>query len=407
MMSRTYQVEYFIGKQGYPTLRIHGDRTITLHSVYNPVAEAVKVAAQWGIQEGTEKVFIVGMGLGYHVVACAQQYPWLQKIVVMESRPDVVQYALRALPQLAADERIEILVPTTENEFRRMLQEHQSDILCLHMPSVDCLPFPSIRPLLQEMHMIQTSTESSRQILQNNWNANCSRLSVASIVSGQRDCCLNRPGFLVSAGPSLEVSLPLLSKAERHGTVILAVTRSIELLVRHNVVPTGLVATDPSEALIHHFRDLKYWPSVPPLYALPTVHPNAIRAYTGPLKWVLQEGMHETEEYARTHHADLFPTGGSVATLALALLYYFGCNPIIFLGQDLAYVNDKSHAGEGAHMRPAQNPRYVLEVASVHGDMIQTTLSWDRIHGCAHKGYESADPGTSIDGTKLTNVTSG
>jgi Protein of unknown function DUF115 len=369
-------VELLVGKQGHPTVRVHGDRSILLHSLYNPIAEAAKVVDQWDLNHGAERVLIVGMGLGYHVLECVQRYPHLRTVVVLECHPEVDRYARQVFPQLYQDERIVVLLAKTEEEFRRMFRDHLSGALCLHMPSVDCLPYPEVRVLLKEMHMIQISTKSSMTALRANWSVNRTRLSESCIVTGQRNQWLNRPGFLIAGGPSLETSLPFFSRLDGDETVILAVTRAMELLVEHHIMPTAFVATESSEALIGHLHSQGRMSHVPPLYALPTVHPNTIRAYMGPVKWVLQSGFDETEAYARSHQVDLFQTGGSVATLALSLLYYFGCNPIVFVGQDLAYVNGRSHAGSVSGTRPSQTGRYVLETVSVHGGSILTSVSW-------------------------------
>jgi hypothetical protein len=373
---RRATVELLKGRQGLPTVRIHGERSVLLHSLYNPIAEAAKIVDHWDLNPDEESVCIIGMGLGYHVLECIQRFPHLKKVVVLECYPEVSEYARQYFPLLYKDERITVFLPTTEDEFRQMIRDYQSGPLCLHMPSVDCIPYPYIRALLQEMHILQASTKSSVSALRANWSVNKTSLSNSCVVTGQRNQWINRPGFLIAGGPSLENSLPYLSNCNLDGLITLAATRAMDVLVEHNITPTAFVATESSETLIGHLHSQDRLPHVPPLYALPTVHPKTVRAYKGPVMWVLQSGFDEAEAYARSHQIDLFETGGSVATLALALLYYFGCNPIVFVGQDLAYVNGRSHVGREVSISRWETRRHVVETVSVHGDRIYTSLSW-------------------------------
>ncbi|MEK7772725.1 MAG: 6-hydroxymethylpterin diphosphokinase MptE-like protein, partial [Deltaproteobacteria bacterium] len=57
-------------------------------------------------------------------------------------------------------------------------------------------------------------------------------------------------------------------------------------------------------------------------------------------------------------------TGGSVTTTALDMGIMFGCNPIIFVGQDLAFGEGGTHVGGGVY--GAQN----IKIDSVNGRVV-------------------------------------
>ncbi|MBX5437708.1 MAG: motility associated factor glycosyltransferase family protein, partial [Alicyclobacillaceae bacterium] len=143
------------------------------------------------------------------------------------------------------------------------------------------------------------------------------------------------------------------------------------------------------------------------LYALPTASSVAVASYPGEVVFVLQKGHEQAEEMAAALGADLFLTGGSVSTLALDLLHYFGCDPIIFAGLDLAYVDGKSHADSGT--RQSVTRSYTVEVASVTGDKVLSTVSWQSfrrwieqyISSHPDRTYINVSGGAHIQGTHL------
>jgi len=77
-------------KRGDPTLRIGN---VQMHSAYNPVAEAERVADKALKNAASNNVIVVcGLGLGYHVESICRRFQG--KVVVVEPDPAIVKLAL-------------------------------------------------------------------------------------------------------------------------------------------------------------------------------------------------------------------------------------------------------------------------------------------------------------------------
>lgn len=149
------------------------------------------------------------------------------------------------------------------------------------------------------------------------------------------------PAFIVGAGPSLGKNGPLLSEASRKGLVI-SVNTSAQALASYGVEPQVLACLE-SVDVSHLIRDLPFMDRVVRAFSL-TAHPKTLRTGEGPLLPVY-EAMPEISGPMSelTGHVGL-PVCGSVTTAAFSLAQRLGCNPIVLVGQDLAYTDGQTYA---------------------------------------------------------------
>ncbi len=106
-----------------------------------------------------------------------------------------------------------------------------------------------------------------------------------------------------------------------------------------------------------------------PIIVLSTCDKNVMLSYKGQKLIALQEGYTPAEEYAKLNNHKLVQTGGSVATTALDVAINMGCNPIIFVGQDLAYTDGKSHSKD-TFSKSMDSSKNLREVEDVYGNRI-------------------------------------
>jgi len=76
------------------------------------------------------------------------------------------------------------------------------------------------------------------------------------------------------------------------------------------------------------------------------VHGNSkvISNHLGKIVFIGDEYYSPVIEHVTNRQFEIIETGGSVATTSLSVAEYMGCNPIAFIGQDLAYTNNKYHS---------------------------------------------------------------
>lgn len=149
------------------------------------------------------------------------------------------------------------------------------------------------------------------------------------------------PAIIVSAGPSLDKNIKELKKAKNKAFIV-AVDTAIKPLIREGIVPDMFAIIDGLKPLelvaIEEFRDI---PMASTVNAA-----NAVLEYHRGKKFFYRQGYNFVDQMFEMNNKpfEVVPTGGSVATLAFAMVCYLGFKRVILVGQDLAYTGNKSHA---------------------------------------------------------------
>jgi Tfp pilus assembly protein PilF len=153
-----------------------------------------------------------------------------------------------------------------------------------------------------------------------------------------------RPGIVVAAGPSLEKNFRLL-KDVKGKAVIIAVDTVLRLLLPHGILPDIVVTLDPQELNYKKFRDLALEPSVP-LVCHPISYPEIIKNYPGK-KFITGTPYPIYHWFAPfwEEKGNIDVNTQSVGHMAFNLAMLLGVDPIVFIGLDLCFSQDKIHAG--------------------------------------------------------------
>lgn len=151
------------------------------------------------------------------------------------------------------------------------------------------------------------------------------------------------PAVIVSAGPSLDKNIGELSKY-RHKAFIVGVNASLKVLIRHNITPDIMLSHDSAISDFTPFYDdninkIPLLTSITADYRV--VQKNRARRFFG------YENNPYINEIAKKVNVKLIEidTGACVANAAFAFVQAMGFKTIILMGQDLAYTNNKVHAG--------------------------------------------------------------
>lgn len=171
--------------------------------------------------------------------------------------------------------------------------------------------------------------------------ANAAALASSFGVGRLQGVAAGLPAFLVAAGPSLDRNVAQLAEARTRGLVIV-VNHALGALYRAGVRP-HLVAALESRDVSNHFE-------VPPEYherlLLGTMaHPSVFQLparvrYAGhigeePVAAALLSAIEEPACMA---------TGGSAATMAFSMAAMMAADPIVLVGQDLAFTGNRGYA---------------------------------------------------------------
>lgn len=220
------------------------------------------------------------------------------------------------------------------------------------------------------------------------------------------------PAFIVSAGPSLDDNGHLLPHCNKRGLVF-AVNTSATAVQHHGAEPDVVMCSET--------RDVSHG-----LEATPNaVH--GVDLIAGEANWEtpgrkITFSTHEPFVVPMLLELGTRPLnyGGSVATAAASLALLWGCNPIVLVGQDLAYTGGKMYAqgtpyqdmkalyrngrieyeGESKKMDPA----FVAWVESWGGDKVHTIhgllqpLAWFESLAARHTLINATGGGARIHG---------
>lgn len=150
---------------------------------------------------------------------------------------------------------------------------------------------------------------------------------------------INKPAIILSAGPSLEKNINLLKQCNEE-FIIISGGRTLSKLEEINVKPDIITIIDGDERSYDLVKD-NLNIDVPLVFCNYTneeivdnhvgkkIYDSTGIDFIGPIVKKIQKPRFE---------------GGSVAHACINTAIHLGCNPIVFIGQDLAYTNNKIHA---------------------------------------------------------------
>jgi hypothetical protein len=414
-------------KAGIPTLFIgQEERSGLLYSRYQPLVEAERWAAEQ--EAGDAKALVLaGVGLGYQLRALRQKFGPDVKLIAVEPIPEIFRTALceTDLTDLLHDENIKLVIGGTVRECAEQL----GPFLIEHKFHLGWAEWPAYRRLFQSLveELSRQVSQLARDIrldqntllfFQRQWPRNIlynlSYILKNPGVLALKDKLKGRPAIIVSAGPSLAKNVDLLHDLKGRAA-ILCVDTAYRVLQRKGIQPDLIFVIDGSEKNYRHFDQVK--PEGIPLVFLPIAHHKILEEYgarcfsANVFDPLVSEVMKHVEPKGALN------TSGSVATLAFDTAYLAGANPIIFIGQDLAYPGGQAYApgtiNEKMIVTKEDNP-HMMEVEGIDGKPVLTDSSLDlfrrwferRIEeiGSERHFVDATEGGAKIKGTEILTL---
>ena len=197
-------------RTGQPTATRNGVR---LHSLYDPVKEAERFAAQSVASRDPATILLLGAGLGHLIAALKAAYPRTRLLAVFYSRE--ISAGCTARPEAAwhPEQRA-----TLDSFLRRQIAELDTEGLVVlewpasarMYPRLSALANTAVRQLLQEHRgSLVTTMAAGRQWLLNGFINAVTLDSFLAVNPGAAQL----PIVVAASGPSLERAVPLLHAA--------------------------------------------------------------------------------------------------------------------------------------------------------------------------------------------------
>lgn len=387
-----------------------------LHSAYDPESEARDWLAQFELLPNTAYV-VLGFGLGYHVRALLDKLPENSVIIVLEQ--DSTQCLAESLPRQfprefgwRLDQRIySIAQParTAAGMAQSLLNRHSLKrvTLCRHYPSMAIQPdyFQTVEDVFMEKvreyfrvgHNFSTSGILLR--MDNIWH-NLPYIYKNPGIADWLNRFSGKPAIIVAAGPSLNKNIDLLKKLTGKALIIAAGT-ALGALYKHGITPHVLAVLDPTPKMYEGVKNFLQPETT--LLLSPLVHEAIPRSHSGRIMFYKPTNDDVPEEFWPVlPPTALIPANFSVATAAYGFACFAGANPIICVGQDLAYTAESHHADGviATDMSKATPKENIAFVPGYYGGMVQTDLMFKDIIDYITSIFEKFSDRTFINATE-------
>lgn len=363
----------------------HHGRPIALASRYDPHKEAGALVGEIDYRK-TACAVVLGFGLGYHAARVARDLNGRGVLIIYEpdvallraafERIDQTDWMCKTVPIFADDQ-------TDRAQLLQKLEGHASLItqgmkLIVHPASRQRHEeaFKSFGKTVTEVLAfcrtnVATALVNSARTCRN-LAANLDLYAAGATTNELHHAAEGCPAVCVSAGPSLVRNADLLrDPAVRANVVVIAAQTALRPLLDRGVRPDFVTALDYSQACRRFYEQLPDLPDVT-LVAEPKAHHTVFDNYPGPVRVCASIFNDELLGDLRRPITPI-GSGATVAHLSFYVAQHLGCDPIIFIGQDLGFSDGLYYApGTAVHQLWACeiNPFNTMEM-----------MEWKRIMG--------------------------
>lgn len=365
---------------GYLNTTLNGKH---IHSRYNPLVEG-RLFTMILEKETFDTVFIMGLGLGYHIDEIIEQYPDKNKIIY-EPNLQVFEAFLTHfdIKKIHQQNLLLLLKDKKENIAKRMIDTFRAhkiyQVTFIGLPTYIAEYNEDWQYIAAEFvtffrrYTIDIRTARRYQDL---WLFNCFRNLKHYPFESEIDEYIGKfkgiPGVIVSSGPSLTKNMHLLNEI-KDKAVIVAAGSSINALQDNGISPHIMLGADGSQLMSDEYNAVKDHSMI--FSHIMNIHPECIDQYKGPKMHfrVVSESHMLYFEKVNNIKTTVVSMGGSCANLAMDFLHKLGCTPIILIGQDLAFTGNVTHAeGVWDRMNVKEHTGNLIVIKDIHGNDVYT-----------------------------------
>ncbi|WPC40530.1 motility associated factor glycosyltransferase family protein [Clostridium sp. JS66] len=305
------------------------------------------------IKSGKRTIIVIGFGLG-NCISKLLNNIGNSDFIVLENDIQMMNCALaiRDLSEVLNDNRIKLEICYNSSDINEILENNIKSIF--FTSALDVI----ICPGYNEAHNEFTNTaiecikkafnnsivnKDTMQVMSNDILKalfdNIPYIVKSSCANQLKDVFCGKTAVIVSSGPSLSKNLHIL-KEYNDKAVIITSARNVNYMSSEGIVPHLVCMIDHGDIVYDFLKDS----FDKGLYFVSTEHANnkAIKNIEN-FNMFCTVLFHEFVSKITEREYEKFPSISSVAHLSTILAVYMGCKNVIFIGQDLAYTDNKSH----------------------------------------------------------------
>ena len=342
-------------------------------------------------------VIFMGLGLGYHLdryFKLLGEKVGTREIVVFERDVELFRLALKMgdFVQIFAQPNIHFFVGESPEETYVKLKTEilsKRDIR-IALKSLKVIPLSANIALDEQYYrdVFLTLRDAARQIMVLTGNDSLdSFIGLENMLQNVRHVLSNpgintlydkfnsKPGVVVASGPSLNKNMHLLRDL-RDSALIISCDASLSPIMKSGIRPHLVASMERTSGVSLFYSGIENFDGIY-FVALPILMPEAIDAFKG-RKFIGYRGYSHFD-WLEEEKGSL-AVGISVANLAFKILVELGCDPIILIGQDLAYAEDGDTHVKGDIFGSRDKhvlSQPVIELEGNDGKPVKSERSWE------------------------------
>lgn len=341
---------------------LKNEEVLPLNSTYHPTHEAERFIAQYEKEAMNTTLFLFGFGNGLIVEKALKQENPIQTCIVYEPSISLFRKVLEEydITSLIEDERLLILIDGINGEklekilytemnyrnwklfkfkslyrYRELFHEKYKEIKALYESILS--------DKKSEMNTLINFAKAGmkNEIKSLKWMMNCRALDQYKGKFPKEMPCI-----IVAAGPSLEKNVEELRRAKGKAFII-CVDTALKFLLERGIIPDMTCTVDPQKGESYFVREeIKDIP-----IAISTDSDYRSLERIGDIKPIYISITNDFQQrlfHDKQIDIGYFDGGGSVGTVCFQIAVELGFQTIVIVGQDLAFSDDKAHAGMGS-----------------------------------------------------------
>ena len=323
---------------------------IAVHSISNAQKEANEILKNLPHNSNISIHVIYGLGLGYLLDEFSQNASGT--IIVFEDDIELLRIVLEIVDFSEIFKRKNIYITSDYKEFREALDKSFRYRAKLSISTLDYYYFQT----KEKYENFSKEVKRLFVMLDHNYAFQVNQIYAflkftilklytkvkSPLINSYENYLKNKPAIIVSAGPSLSKNIDVLKKY-KDNAYIFCVGTALKTLLKNGITPDFLHVIEKSNTTVHfNVPETKDMILVCEPYTHYTV-------FDYPFKNIIMTAAEETD--SSRWFLDIlgeklinFETKGTVSYHALYTAKFLGCNPIILIGQDLAYSDGHCYA---------------------------------------------------------------
>jgi len=342
---------------------MRGDDITALNSTYHPSYEASRYELQFHNNlPSNSTVLLFGLGNGKVVEDIITEIPLIRTCIVYEPSVQIFMKALEEydLRSILGSMKLMIFVEgINSREFEHFLEEVIDYESWRHFYLYALPMYPALYPTLyQSVNEVYYKIQNHKR-MELNTLLKHAKSSMSNVITAMKWMIDSRtygamkgriptdiPCIIVAAGPSLEKNVDVLKRAKGRA-FILCVDSANAFLLDRDIIP-DMVCTMDAKKGKKYFSNPKI--KEVPLAISNDTDMNVLNMMGEIHPFYMSVSSDYYEKLYGDQGADItyMEGGGSVATICFQMAVELGFHTIILIGQDLAFTDDKRHAGRGA-----------------------------------------------------------